>query len=123
MRGESRAGYEPDALLKPLMYGYVRVTDAPCAEAVVELEDRLRRLAEAEGFCFATTFHESRPGQRGALSELTAELRRSEARHVVVPSLDHLSRHPRMRDELLEQLRTEADAHVWSAADTVLVSS
>ncbi|WP_206074379.1 recombinase family protein [Antribacter gilvus] len=117
MRGESRRSLTSDAALKPLMYGYLRVTDASCRDDVVEMEERLRRLAEAEGFCFATTFHESTPGQRGALNELTAELRRAEARHVVVPSLDHLSRYPRVRDELLEQLREEADAHVWTVED------
>jgi DNA invertase Pin-like site-specific DNA recombinase len=107
-----------EAELKPLMYGYLRATVAP-GDEVEGLELRLHELAEQEGFCFAATFRENRPGERGALSELTAELRRAEARHVVVPSLEHISRHPRVRDELLEQLREEAGAHVWTADRTV----
>ncbi|MCF4119576.1 recombinase family protein [Antribacter sp. KLBMP9083] len=105
--------------MKPLMYGYLRATVAPGDEEAERLERRLHELAEQEGFCFAATFRENRPGERGALSELTAELRRAEARHVVVPSLEHISRHPRVRDELLEQLREEVGAHVWTADRTV----
>ena len=108
-----------EAELKPLMYGYLRATVAPGDDEVERLARRLLELAEQEGFCFAATFRENRPGERGALSELTAELRRAEARHVVVPSLEHISRHPRVRDELLEQLREEAGAHVWTADRTV----
>lgn len=102
--------------LKPLMYGYVRASVG--SAAVEELERRLRDVADAEGFCFAATFIETRPGERGALCELVAELRRAEAHHVVVPSLDHLSRHAGVLDEMIEQLRESAGAHVWTADRT-----
>lgn len=100
--------------MKPLMYGYLRVTDDLPDEAIQHMERQLRALAEAEGFCFATTFHEYGPGDYGALAELTEELRRTDARHVVVLSLDHVSRHRLLREHVLAGLEFRANAQVWT---------
>ncbi|GAA1848377.1 recombinase family protein [Myceligenerans crystallogenes] len=100
------------AALEPLVYGYVRVEENAPPGAVRRLEDELRALVESRGMCFGATFYDVVPGQRGGLRELTEELRRSESRLVVVPTLDHLSRHPGVRAELLNQLRDEARATV-----------
>lgn len=104
------------ASLEPLVYGYVRVEENAPPGAVRRLEDRLRKSAEARGLCFATTFRDVMPGQRGGLRELTEELRRSESHIVVVPSLNHLSEHPGVRAELLSRLRDEARADVLPLA-------
>lgn len=98
--------------LEPLVYGYVRVEEnAPPGERR-KLEDELRARVESRGLCFGATFYDVVPGPRGGLRELTEELRRSEARLVVVPTLDHLSKHPGVRAELLKGLREEAHATV-----------
>lgn len=62
--------------------------------------------------CFATTFHEDQTGYHGGFDELTHQLRRADAHHVVVPSLEHLSGHPLLRDMMLTCLAREADAHL-----------
>lgn len=100
--------------MKPLMYGYLRITDDLPDDAIQQMERRLRALAEAEGFCFATTFYEYRPGYHGAFAELTEELKRAEAHHVVVLSLDHLSQHRLLRHHMLARLEFEANAQVWA---------
>lgn len=102
--------------MKPLIYGYRRVTDDLEDHRIRRMERGLQVLAEAEGFCFATTFHEHQPGYRGAFQELTRELQRADGHHVVVPSLGHLSLHPLLRDMMLTSLAREADAHLWAVA-------
>ncbi|GHJ41358.1 hypothetical protein Sm713_69670 [Streptomyces sp. TS71-3] len=98
--------------MKPLIYGYMRspdeVSDSELDHALSEME----RFAEAEGFCYATTFFECQEGSRSAFEELVAELKRAEARHVVVPSLDHLSGHQLLRDHMVERLERVANACV-----------
>lgn len=102
--------------LEPLVYGYVRVEENAPPGALRRLEALLRDAAESRGLCFGTTFRDVVPGQRAGLRELTEELRRSEAHLVVVPSLDHLSEHPGVREELLTRLLTEARANVLPVA-------
>jgi len=99
--------------MKRLMYGYLRLTDDLDDQAIQQMERGLRDLAEAEGFCLATTFCEIQNGWHGAFSELTEELKRAEAHDAVVPSLDHISRHPILRDHLLTRLEHDAQAQVW----------
>jgi len=102
-----------EPVMKPVIYGYLRVTDDLEDREVRRMERGLQVLAETEGFCFATTFHEYQPGYQGAFNELTHELQRVEAHNVVVPSLGHLSRHPLLRNTMLARLAGEADAQVW----------
>lgn len=99
--------------MKPLIYGYMRVPEGADDDVIHKLELGLKQLAAVEGFCFATTFYETHGGYRGAFYELTEELQRAEARHVVVPSLEHFSRHPILRDQMIERLEHEANARVW----------
>ncbi|MGH3565893.1 MAG: recombinase family protein [Pseudonocardia sp.] len=105
-----------EPVMKPLIYGYLRVPDDLDDHQIRRMERGLRDLAQAEGFCFATTFHEHQPGYQGAFQELTRELQRADAHHVVVPSLGHLSLHPLLRNMMLAYLAREADAHVWVVA-------
>ena len=101
---------------KPLIYGYLRVTDDLDDHAIRRMERGLHLLAETKGFCFATTFHEYQPGYHGAFDELTRELQRAQAHNVVVPSLGHLAQHPMLQDLMLTRLARDANAHVWVVA-------
>ncbi|NUL28425.1 recombinase family protein [Streptomyces lunaelactis] len=104
--------------MKPLMYGYIRVaSDAPDDE-VDGIERQMRCFAEAEGFSYATTFYEYQNGSQAAFNELIQELRRAEARHVVMPSLEHLSSHRILCASMVERLETDADALVLTPGDT-----
>ncbi|MGH3567439.1 MAG: recombinase family protein [Pseudonocardia sp.] len=100
-------------MLKPVIYGYLRVTDDLDDQEICRMERGLYLLAETEGFCFATTFYEYQTGYHGAFDELTRELQRADAHHVVVPSLDHLSQHPLLCNMMLARLARDADACVW----------
>jgi hypothetical protein len=97
--------------VKPLMYGYLRVTDL-ADDDVQQLECGLRKLAEAEGFCLAEVHYEQQPGCYGTCYRLIAELKQAPVCHLVVPSLDHLSTHPLLREQLLLRL-DEANMPVW----------
>ncbi|GAB2552830.1 hypothetical protein [Nocardia heshunensis] len=98
--------------MEALMYGYLRDDLADGHGA--ELEAQLRALALTRGFCFAATFHESNAGDGTALVELTEELKRADAHHVVVPSLDHFAGQVIPRKILLEKLTRDAAARVWT---------
>jgi hypothetical protein len=100
-------------VLPPLIYGYLRVTDDLDDHEIRWMERGLQERAENAGFCFATTFHEDQPGYHGGFDELTRELQRAQAQHVVVPSLGHLSEHPLLRTILLLRLARDANARVW----------
>ncbi|APA99194.1 hypothetical protein [Nocardia seriolae] len=98
--------------MEALIYGYVRddLTDGRSEE----LENAMCGLAQSAGLCFAATFHESTAGDGTAFAELTAELKRADAHHVVVPSLDHLAGQTIPRDILIAKLAHEASAQVWT---------
>ncbi|MGH3564653.1 MAG: recombinase family protein [Pseudonocardia sp.] len=95
---------------KPLIYGYLRVTDDLDDHAIRRMERGLHLLAETKGFCFAMTFHEYQSGYHGVFDELTRELQRAQAHHVVMPSLGHLAHHPILRDLMLTRLARDANA-------------
>ncbi|HEY6422434.1 MAG TPA: recombinase family protein [Pseudonocardiaceae bacterium] len=98
--------------MKPLIYGYLRAPDDVSDDDLDRAVDQMRRFADAEGYCYATTFFEHQEGSRTVFDELIEELMRVEARHVVVPFLEHLSRHRILRNYLVERLELCADACV-----------
>lgn len=106
--------------MKPLIYGYLRVSAGASHPDLDRLERGMRKLADAEGFCYATTFYEHAPvrgylsDSNGAFDELTQELKRADAHHVAVPELAHFSPLPNRRERMLAHLACEADAQVWT---------
>jgi hypothetical protein len=99
--------------VKPLIYGYPRVTEDLEDDELQQLERGLQKLAEAEGFYLTETCHDYQPGYYGTLYHLTAELKRIPVRHLVLPTLDHLSDHPLLRDQMIMRLN-EAHVRVWA---------
>ncbi|MEU8897545.1 hypothetical protein [Nocardia sp. NPDC048505] len=104
--------------MEALIYGYLRDDLADGHGA--ELEDAMSMLAQAEGLCFAATFHESTSGDGTAFAELTQELKRADAHHVVVPSLDHFAGQTIPRDILIAKLAQDAAARVWTVEELQL---
>lgn len=98
--------------MEALIYGYLRDDLADGHGA--ELEHAMSSFARAEGLCFAATFHESTAGDGTAFAELTRELQRADAHHVVVPSLDHFAGQTIPRDILIAKLAQEASAQIWT---------
>jgi DNA invertase Pin-like site-specific DNA recombinase len=101
--------------IKPMqrqIYGYLLVPEDADDNDVCRVERALRDFAERKGFSFVTTFYDSEPSLRPALGRLIEELKRSEARHVVMPSLHHLARHRLLRESRLATIEFEADAEM-----------
>lgn len=105
--------------MKSLAYGYLRVTDELDDEEIQQLERGLEKLAEVEGFCLTETRYEYQAGYYGTFYQLLGEMKRAAVRymqaricHVVVPSLDHLSPHPLLREQMLRRL-DEAGVRIW----------
>ncbi|MDQ2873688.1 MAG: hypothetical protein M3Y33_02230 [Actinomycetota bacterium] len=95
----------------------MRVRGTEGDSALRQIEHGLRRFAEAEGYLFGAIFHEHETGSFAEFARLVAELRRTGARHVVVPSCDHFSAHRLLRDTLLDTLQRQAGAQVWVLPD------
>lgn len=98
--------------MRPLVYGYLRVRSGARDAAVRRTERLLAHVAEREGYCYVTTFHEYDDGSRSSFYALLTALRQAEARYVIMPSLDHLSGHRLLRGHLLAMLEQEAGARV-----------
>src|SRR4051812_7601372 len=98
--------------MKPLIYGYLRAPDESSDDELDVAVQEMRRFAEAEGYCYVMTFFEYVSGSQSAFTELIAELKRAEAKHVVVPTLGHLSSHRILRATMVKRLELDADAHV-----------
>jgi hypothetical protein len=54
-------------IVKPLIYGYIRVASEAPDDELDRIEKQMRRFAEVEGFCYATTFYEHQNGSQAAL--------------------------------------------------------
>lgn len=104
--------------VKPMMYGYMRAPDDVPDDELECLVREMRRFAETNGFCYGTTFFEHQDGSCAAFDELTAELKRTEARHVIVPSLAHLSAHPILLNHMVERLAQHVDVEVFELDDS-----
>ena len=104
----------------PFTYGYLCLPDGD-DQAVRSLEFGLRRYAEENGLCLAALFHEGQPSIRTAWHALMVELQRADVRHVIVPSLSHVSNHPVLRANRLDWLEqvAHAEIHVVIADESV----
>lgn len=100
--------------MKPLMYGYIKIESDTPDNDVRQMELVLKDYAEREGYDFGTIFYEYN-GDGRALAELVEELKRSEARHVVMPSISHLSTHAILCDNRLALIEG-VDAQVHTLA-------
>ncbi|RSM36875.1 hypothetical protein DMA12_38605 [Amycolatopsis balhimycina DSM 5908] len=95
-----------------LGYGYMRVPAHVPDHKVRHLEQTVIRFAQGHGLTFAGFFFEFHCGSREAFDELVAELVRTGARHVVVPSLRHLALHAQLQVAMCTYLDEFAGAEV-----------
>ena len=103
---------EAPPLTAPLAYGYMRVPAHVPDHKVRHLEQRVIRFAHGHGLTFAGFFFEFHCGSREAFDELVAELVRTGARHVVVPSLRHLALHGQLQAAMCTYLDEVAGVEV-----------
>ncbi|TDU06619.1 hypothetical protein EDD99_5182 [Streptomyces sp. 846.5] len=95
--------------LKPLIHGYMRVTDDMDDLEVQLIEQALTTFAEGEGYCLGTIFYEYDSGSQAALAVIH-ELQRSEARHVVVLSLGQLAESQIVQVLMVDRVELETGA-------------
>ncbi|MEV4049593.1 hypothetical protein AB0J55_00235 [Amycolatopsis sp. NPDC049688] len=96
----------------PLAYGYMRVPDGLPDRKVYSLEQAVIRYAHDLGLHFVRFFFEFHCGARDGFEDLITELRRTDARHVVVPSLRHLALNTLLQDAMRERLALDTGAQV-----------
>ncbi|MYW90017.1 hypothetical protein G3I59_05135 [Amycolatopsis rubida] len=96
----------------PRAYGYMRVPRDVPDDKVKRLETQLVEYSEKSGLHFVRFFFEFNCGSHEAFEELVAELVRTDAHHVVVPSLRHLAQNGLLQDQMLERLHFSARAQV-----------
>ncbi|NEA56403.1 recombinase family protein [Streptomyces sp. SID13666] len=104
--------------MKPLIYGYMRVTDEMDDLEVRLLETQMSAFAEREGFCLTTVFYEYDEGSQAAFTELVHEVRRAEARHIVVPSYEQMAESQIVQALMVETVALQVGAAVHETTDS-----
>lgn len=99
--------------MKPLLYGYMRVTDDVSDEDVLRRHGEMSRYAEAEGFTLGAVFHEHVPELQSAFEELVRTLQGSGAHHVIVPSMRDLALSRPLQTAMLVRMEYTAGADVY----------
>jgi DNA invertase Pin-like site-specific DNA recombinase len=103
--------------MKPLIYGYMRVTDDIDDLEVLLIEQTLTTFAESEGYCLVAIFYEYDSGSHAAFAQLIHELRRSEAHHVVVAFLEQLAKSQIVQALMVDQVELDAGAAMHETAN------
>ncbi|GGJ99914.1 hypothetical protein GCM10010123_32220 [Pilimelia anulata] len=77
-----------------------------------ENEWLLYEFAVNEGYSLADIFYEHHHGSHSSLMALLTLLRQRDTRHVVVPTLMHIARHPLLQITMIELFEQQAAAHI-----------
>ena len=75
---------------RPTLLGYVRADALSCAEELAAATNSLAAFASAEGFTLGTVYTERDAAESAAFHALLDEVKRTDVRAVVVPTLQHL---------------------------------
>ena len=105
---------------RPTLLGYVRADALSCAEELAEATDSLVAFASAEGFTLGTVYTERDAAESAAFHALLDEVKRSDVRAVVVPTMNHLGVDNGAPAALRQHLEFH-QAQVW-AVDSVVTT-
>jgi hypothetical protein len=75
---------------RPTLLGYVRADALSCAEELAAATDSLVVFASAQGFTLGTVYTERDAAESAAFHALLEEVKRTDVRAVVVPTMNHL---------------------------------
>lgn len=103
--------------MKPLVFGYMRVSDDMGQEEVKQKQDAIAAYAEAEGFALATVFRETASDRIPAFAQLVETVQRAEARRVIVPSYWDLARTRPLQRAMCLHIAHQTNAQVVSLED------
>ena len=112
MTNTGSAAVLDDPAAAPRAYGYMRVPCDVPDDKIRRLESQVVAYAEKRGLQFISFFFEFHCGSREAFQDLVTELIRTDAHHVVVPSLRHLAHNELLQDQMLDQLNFTARTQV-----------
>lgn len=101
----------------PLAFGYMRVPDDMTDEEAKQKQDGMTAYAEASGYQLAMVFHEYVLGGQTAFTDLVETVRRTEARHVIVPSYRELALTRPLQDAMTLQLTCTTQAEIISLGE------
>jgi hypothetical protein len=101
---------------RPLL-GYIRVPPEFPARHVEMLRRSMAEFANHEGFVLLRVLVDQNPEHTKAFFELMVALGHGEAKHVVVPTMEHLALFPAVQSAMKElvEIRTEARVLVMGA--------
>jgi len=105
---------------RPTLLGYVRADALSCAEELAAATDSLAAFASAEGFTLGTVYTERDAAESAAFHALLDEVKRSDVRAVVVPTMNHLG----VDDGAPAAMRQRLEFHqaqVW-AVDSIVTT-
>ena len=97
---------------RPTLLGYVRADALSCAEELAAATDSLVAFATAEGFTLGTVYTERDAAESAAFYALLDEVKRTDVRAVVVPTMNHLG--PAGAPAAMRQHLEFHQAHVWA---------
>jgi len=103
--------------MKPLAYGYMRISCDASDEQLRDMEQRITRFADERGMEFAAFFFEHVRGSQEAFNELCDELRRADVHNVIVPSAHHFAENGLLQGLMFARLEMCAMADVHELAD------
>ncbi|MGC7096746.1 hypothetical protein ACPZ19_18895 [Amycolatopsis lurida] len=98
-------------------FGYLQVAADSPDEAVQQIEQSLREFATRRRLCLTTFFFEYSTGSHQAFDTMVTELQQQRARHVVVPSMEHLANNTLLQNMMLNRLEHAADAEVLAVSE------
>jgi hypothetical protein len=102
----------------PLAFAYMRVPCTVADEKVRRMELRLRTFADNLGLRLAGIFCEYVCGAHDAFDDMIAELRRTDARHVLIPTFGHLATNLLLQNSFLFRLESDAGAEVFELTES-----
>lgn len=97
---------------RPTLLGYVRADALSCAEELAAATNSLAAFASAEGFTLGTVYTERDAAESAAFHALLDEVKRTDVRAVVVPTLQHLGANGAPVG--MQQDLEFHQAHVWA---------
>jgi hypothetical protein len=107
-----------EATAMPLAYAYMRVPRTVADSKVARMELRLRAYAADLGLRLGGIFCEYVCGAHTAFDDMLAELQRTDAHHVLIPTFGHLATNLLLQNGFLFRLETDASAEVFALTES-----
>lgn len=100
--------------MRPAIYGYMRVvSDDEVGDQAERVKRDLAEYAAREGFTLDQVFTENVKCSESAFYAMLEQLKQTDVKNVIVPSLWHFARLPGLQDAMRQHIEQETGAHIW----------